>query len=89
MFVNESQIIGTILATGTQTTTGSMFISLLLIMIFLFVLTFIFNISLEYSAVLFFPLLITYASYYQEFIGVLGATIIYLSIIISKDFFFK
>jgi len=89
MFVNETGIIGTILQTGTESITGSIFISLLIIMIILFSLCIFFNIRLEFSIIIFLPLLISYASYYSEFVPILGAGLIYLTIILSKNFFFK
>jgi len=89
VFFNETQLIGTILMQTTETTTGSMFISLMIIMCLLFALAFALNIKLEFTVILFFPLLIAYSSYYSEFVAVLGCALIYLALILSKNWLFK
>jgi len=88
-FFNETQLIGTILMHTTETTTGQMFVTLTIIMCLLFALAFAFNIKLEFTAILFLPLLIGYASHYSEFVAILGCALIYLSLIISKNWIFK
>ena len=86
---NETQLIGTILMQTTETTTGQMFITLMIIMCLLIALAFALNIKLEFTVILFFPLLIAYSSYYSEFVAVLGCALIYLALILSKNWLFK
>lgn len=89
VFINATESIGIIIGTATTTTTGSIFITLLMVLILLMALAILFNIPLEYTAIILFPLLLGYAAYYSEFIGILAVIIIYFAIILTKNFLFR
>jgi hypothetical protein len=89
MFINQTETIGIILGQANTTTTGSLFATLLLILIFLLALCLLFRISFEWASILLLPLMITYASYYSNLYAPLGITLIYLSMILTKNFIFK
>jgi len=87
--MNVNDTIGIILMQGTTTTTGNLFLTLMLVMIFLFVVSIMLGGKLEYTAIIFIPLILVYATEFQEYIATLGALLFYLTIILTKNFFFK
>lgn len=88
-FINQTGLIGTILDGGTQNATGSMVATLLLILLFLIVICFMFGIPLEFIAVVLLPICITMASYYSDFFKPLIVFLIYLAMILCKNWIFK
>lgn len=88
-FLNCSQVIGQVIGTATDQTTGSIFLTFFFIMLFLVGMAMVFKIKLEYTMLLIIPLLFGYMSYYGEFIGIGVVIFIYLAIIITKNFILK
>lgn len=89
MFINLTGAIGTILESGTQSVTGSLFSTLLFILIFLIAIGILFSIPLEYIAIFIIPFCLACASYYSNFVAPLGVILIYVSFIITKNWIFK
>ena len=89
MFINQTETIGIIIGQATTTTTGSLFATLLLVLVFLLALCLLFRISIEWASILLLPLMISYASYYSNLYAPLGVTIIYLAMVLTKNFIFK
>ena len=89
IFINETESIGIIVGSATETTTGSLFATLLIILIILIAICIMFGIALEFIALLLLPLTISYAAYYTNFIGPMGVIFIYLAIIFTKNWIFK
>jgi hypothetical protein len=89
MFINQTEIIGTLIGNATTTTTGSMFLTLLLVMIILMVIALIFSIPLEYTGVLLLPYIIACMAYYSEFVATGLFLILYLGFYITKNFIIK
>lgn len=88
-FLNCNETIGIIIGQGTQTSTGSIFITLLLILLLILAVAMLFGIRLEYTSIFVLPLLLAYASFYSEYIAILIVILIYLSIILTKNWLFK
>ena len=88
-FLNCSQIIGQIIGSATQYTTGSLFLTFLIIMLFLLGMAMVFRIKLEYTMMIILPLLLAFMSYYKDFIAFGAVILIYLSILITKNFILK
>jgi hypothetical protein len=84
-----SQTLGIIIGTGTQTTTGNLFMTLLFILIVLLAIGMFFGIAIEYISIVLLPYLLAVASNYSNFIAPLGVFLIYLSLILTKNFLFK
>lgn len=89
MFMNSSGIMAIILTTATQTTTGSLVVTLSLLLMSLFAIAIMFGIPLEYTAVIFLPLTLAYATYYGDFIALLICFLIYLSFWFTKNWIIK
>jgi len=89
IFINTTDVIGVILASGTETLTGSMVATLLLILIFLMVVAMMFQIPLEFLSVIILPFCIAIGSYYSNFILPITIIILYISFIIAKNWLFK
>ena len=89
VYLNETSAIGQILGNGTQNVTGNMFLTMLIIVIIIMALFFMFGVQLEYSSVLILPLLLAVVAHYSQFIAALGAILIYIAIIFTKNFFIK
>lgn len=89
VFFNETGIMGTVIIGLTNNVTGSLFLTLLLIVILLLVVAALFRISIEWTAILVMPVLIVLMSYEGLFLPVGGVFVIYLAVILGKNFFFK
>lgn len=86
---NMSQSIGIIIGSSTSTTFGSMFMTLFFILMLLMGVALLFGIKLEFTAILILPLVLGYMAYYSEFLATGIILLIYISIIITKNFIFK
>ena len=89
MFINSTEVIGVILATGTTTLTGSITVTLLMILAILMVIAIMFGIPLEFLSILILPLCISVGAYYSDFLTPLIVIIIYVSTIIAKNWLFR
>lgn len=88
-FINATDTIGNILNLGTQNATGNMMATLLFTLLFLVVICMMFGIPLEFASVILLPLCLACASYYSDFFKPLIVILIYVSMIISKNWIFK
>ena len=88
-FINTSQTIGIIIGEATNTTFGSIFLTLLFVVLVLMAMAIMFGIKLEYTMILIMPLMLSYMAYYQEFLAIGTIMIIYLSFILTKNFMFR
>lgn len=73
------------LATGT---TGSLFSAAMLVTFVIIILCFSFRIPLEFGLALMFPLMFAFVILTGQYMAVLGAAIIYLSVILAQRFIF-
>lgn len=89
MFINATETIGIVLGHGTQYTTGSLFITLLIIILLIMAIAMMFQIQIEYTAVLILPLILSYMAYYTEWVATGTILLIYLAILVTKNFIFK
>lgn len=88
-FINNTQVIGQVMASLTTETTGSIFLTYLSIMLFIMLIAMVLRIPMEFTAILILPMLVVMASYIGSFVPVLGLFLIYLAIIFIKNFFFS
>lgn len=89
VFFNESGFVGTVIIGITNNVTGSIFLTLLLIVLLLLVAAALFRLSIEWTAIIIMPLLLVLMSYEGLFLPVGGVFLIYLAILLGKNFFFK
>ena len=89
VFMNESETIGLIIVTGTQSVTGNIVATLLFIMAFLSVLCMMFSIPLEFSGIIILPYAISVGAYYSNMLGPLIAILIFFSSILAKNWLFR
>ena len=87
--INSTSTIGMILLTGTQTLTGNLFLTLMLIFLFLFCIAIAFNIPVEFTLLVFLPLVLSCMAFYGDFISTGASIFIVLSLIITKNFLFR
>ena len=86
---NETDIIYSVVSGLSNNVTGSVFLTLLLITAGIMLFAFAFRIPLEFTVILIFPLLVAFAvEGGAEFFSVLGVAMIYISVLIAKNFFF-
>ena len=88
-FINQTDVIGRILESGTQTLTGSMVATLFFILMFLIVVAFMFGIPLEFLAVIILPFCLAIGSFYSNFLVPIIIILIYIASIIAKNWLFK
>lgn len=73
----------------TTSVTGSYFLSLLMIVLLFMTIVVAFRMPVEISAVLVLPLLIALLSCDGDWMSITGVTLIYLGILVGKNFFFR
>lgn len=88
-FINATETIGVMITTASNDVTGSLFLTLFGIVIAIVFLCFLLRIPMEFSAILVLPLLLGLMAYMQEFVTIGGIILIYLGVILGKNFFFK
>ena len=89
VFINETGIMNTLLIEATNNLTGDIFITLLLLMIIIIAFFLMFRIPIEATAIFILPLLLTFMSYYSNFVAIGGLFLIYLAVLFAKNFFFR
>jgi len=87
--VNPQDVVGYIVDHLTQNVTGDLFLSLLSIIIVLMVVCLAFQIPLEWSSLAVLPVLIGAVAYYSSFLPVLAVFLVYVSVIIAKNWLFN
>jgi hypothetical protein len=87
VFMNTSQQVYTIIYNMSQTT-GSFFLTLLMLIILIMVVFAIVGLSVEWSAIFIFPLLLVLMAYDAAFYPAGGAMLLYLAFLFAKNFFF-
>lgn len=86
--LNSSGTLGIILKNGTNYTTGSMGLTLFIVFMIILAIALLFGIALEFAAIIILPLLFGFVmAAPQYFLPVLGVVVVYLSMIIAKNFF--
>lgn len=88
MLINESGIAGQVIIDLNTNVTGSTFLSLLMIVFILLILFLLLRVPLEFSAIFILPMLIIFGSIDGSFSATLGVFLIYLGILLGKNFFF-
>jgi len=89
LFMNETGFIGNLIIEFSNNLTGSLFLTLLIITIFLILTGLLFRLSLEFTAIIILPLLLVFMATTSEFLAVGGVFLLYLGVIIAKNFFLK
>lgn len=89
IFMNQTDVIGRIMESGTNTLTGSMVATLFFILMFLIVIAFMFGIPLEFLAVIILPFCLALGSYYSNFYVPIIIIIVFVASIIAKNWLFK
>ena len=86
---NETGIIYVVTNAITTNVAGDLFLTLLLPVLMVMLFAFAFRIPLEFTVILVFPLLIGFCvEGGAGFMPVLGVGILYLSVLLAKNFFF-
>jgi len=89
VLLNTTGVLGTVIQYATLDLTGSLFLTLLGVVMLLLLLCLLFRIPVEFSAILVLPLLLGLMAYMTEFVAIGGVFLIYLGVIVGKNFFFK
>lgn len=89
LFINQTGTIGIILDGITRNVTGSIFLSLLGLLIIIMLLFMLFRLPIEATTILALPMILVFMSYYSDFMAIGGAVLIYLGLIVAKNFFIK
>lgn len=88
-FLNCTQIIGTVIGEATNQTTGSLILTFATVMIILITFGMMFGIKMEYICIVIMPLMLGLMAQYKDFIALGAVILIYLSIILTKNFILK
>lgn len=88
--MDTSGLIYSIIVTMAANITGSFFLSTLLISLFFMGLTALFGIPVEFSMIILLPLhLGLLACFGADWLAITGVILIYLGILLGKNFFFR
>jgi hypothetical protein len=89
MLYNSTQVIGQIIESATLNVTGSLYLTLLGVILGLVLICLLFRIPIEFTAIIVLPLMLGLMAYMSEFRIIGGVTLIYLGVLLGKNFFFK
>jgi len=89
IFINQTDIIGQIMSSGTTSIMGTIVASLFFVLIFLLVLCLLFGIPLEFVAIILLPFGLAMAAYYGSFLVFIIAIFLFVSFILAKNWLFK
>jgi len=90
MFINETGFIGQIVAYTTYNVTGSLFLTLLGMVMILILIAVMLRIPIEFTAIFIMPVLLVLMAYQSgTFTAIGGVFLIYIGILMAKNFFFK
>lgn len=87
-FINQTGTVNTVLSGITTNITGDQFTTYLFVMLFIIMLAIAFRIPIEFTAIIIFPLFVVLAAYTTDYLSIFGVLLIYLGILIGKNFFF-
>lgn len=89
IFLNETETIGIIISNASTTMTGSIIITMMVILLVLVALCVMFGIEIEYASIILLPLLLSWSVFKSEFIPPLFVLIVYIALVMTKNFLFK
>jgi hypothetical protein len=89
IFYNSSGSFGIILDAFTYNVTGDLFLTLLCLVIGILAFCLMFRIPIEFSAIIILPLLLTIMAFTSEFLAIGGLTLVYIAILLAKNFLIK
>lgn len=87
-FINDSSIVGQIVAAMTTNATGSDFLTFFAIVIGLIAICLMFRIPIEITAIVILPITLTLMAYNGSFFPFGAILLFYLAVILTKYFFF-
>ena len=87
MIINTTDTLGYSIW-GLNSITGSWYITLLIIFVLIIAFALVLRIPLEFTAILVLPLTITFAVASGNFVSVLIVILMYLGVILGRNFFF-
>lgn len=88
LFINSTGVTAGIM-NGMVEMTGDWFSAMLLIVIMLIILAFALQLPIEVTAIFVLPFLLSCYAFVPDFTAVTGVVLIYLGIIVAKNFFIK
>lgn len=89
MFINATETIGVIMAAGTTGITGSVIATLFMILFILMVIALMFGVPIEFLLVLILPFCLVCAAYYSNFMLPVVIIILFVSMLIAKNWLFR
>ena len=89
IFINATESIGQIITNGTLGVTGNIVATMLVIFMILVVIGMMFQIPLEFIVVFMLPFCIAIAAFYTNFMILIVLILIFVSMIIAKNWLFK
>lgn len=88
--MNTTGLIYTFLAAMTTDVTGSFYLSTLVLALFLIAIAGLLSIPIEFAAVILLPMHLGFlACLGTDWLGITGVILIYLGILLGKNFFFR
>lgn len=86
---NTTGTIGTILIAGNSSIFGNMIATLLYLFIFLIAISVLFGIPFEFTIIILIPFILAVSSVYGSFLVVFIALLIFMGLILARNFIFK
>lgn len=86
LFINQTGTIGTIFNSSVNNLTGSPFMTLILLFVLIIAFFMIFRLPFELTAIFILPLGLIYMSFFSEFVAVGLVLLLYVGLILAKNF---
>lgn len=89
VFINWTDVLGVIIYSSAENTTGDLFISLLTILLMSIIFCILLRIPIEFTLAIVLPLVIVPMAYMGEFVAPGGILLIYIALLSTKYFFLR
>lgn len=89
ILINQTGIIGQSFTALTTNVTGTVFLSGLLVLIVLFIIAMIFRLPLELTGIFLLPIILVFMAFETGWVAIGGITLIYLAVVVARNFFIK
>jgi len=90
IFINTTGTMGKIIETASNNLTGNLTLTLFLLLIVVIVIALIFRLPFDLLSVFLVPLILIFMAYQgQSFLAIGGVFLIYLAILVAKNWFIK
>lgn len=89
IFINETEIVGEIFLNISNNITGSIFLTGVMFLILMFVIASILRLPLELTGIFLLPIILIFMAFNTGWVAIGGIFLIYLAVVVARNFFIR